>query len=205
MLAKTKCQRRAAERSEAETALGACPRIRWPTRAEIDSPWVMSKTFRAWDLDRAWLLPASVHQLVPSGHLAHFVRDTVREALDHSMITGVHTAARGQPPCHPGMLTALPLCGCSRGIYSSRQLARACEERVDVMAVTGMNRPDFRTISDFRRRPTWSSSAMSRWMAPNCEPARARPAARPRRSAPPGGRSWPAPPQLWTRWPKSTG
>jgi hypothetical protein len=31
-------------------------------------------------------------------------------------------------------------------------LARACEERVDVMAVTGLNRPDFRTISDFRKR-----------------------------------------------------
>lgn len=50
------------------------------------------------------------------------------------------------------MLTALLLYGYSRGIYSSRQLARACEERVDVMAVTGLNRPDFRTISDFRKR-----------------------------------------------------
>ena len=112
----------------------------------------MSKTFRAWDVDQGWLLPPSVHQFVPPGHLAHFVRDTVREALDLAAITGVYTAAQGQPPYHPGMLTALLLYGYSRGIYSSRQLARACEERVDVMAVTGMNRPDFRTISDFRRR-----------------------------------------------------
>lgn len=50
------------------------------------------------------------------------------------------------------MLTALLLYGYSRGLYSSRQLARACEERLDVMAVTGLNRPDFRTISDFRKR-----------------------------------------------------
>ncbi len=34
----------------------------------------------------------------------------------------------------------------------TRQLARACEERVDVMVVTGLNRPDFRTIADFRKR-----------------------------------------------------
>jgi len=34
--------------------------------------------------------------------------------------------------------------------FSSRQLARACEERVDMMAVTGLNQPDFRTISDSR-------------------------------------------------------
>ncbi len=112
----------------------------------------MSKTFRAWDVDQAWLLPPSVHEFVPPGHLAHFVRDTVREALDLSAIIGDYKAEQGQPPYHPGMLVALLLYGYSRGIYSSRQLARACEERVDVMAVTGLNRPDFRTISDFRKR-----------------------------------------------------
>ena len=112
----------------------------------------MSKTFRAWDVDQGWLLPASVHEFVAPGHLAHFVRDTVREALDLSAITGVYKAEQGQPPYHPGMLVALLLYGYSRGIYSSRQLARACEERVDVMAVTGLNKPDFRTGSDFRKR-----------------------------------------------------
>ena len=85
----------------------------------------MSKTFRAWDVDQAWLLPPSVHQFVPAGHLAHFVRDTVREALDLSAITGVYKGEQGQPPYHPGMLVALLLYGYSRGIYSSRQLARA--------------------------------------------------------------------------------
>ena len=118
----------------------------------FDSLLFMSKTFREWDVDQGWLLPPSVHQFVPPGHLAHFVRDTVREGLDLSAITGVYTAAQGQPPYHRGMLTALLLYGYSRGIYSSRQLARACEERVDVMAVTGLNRPDFRTVSEFRRR-----------------------------------------------------
>lgn len=112
----------------------------------------MSKTFRPWDVDQTWLLPPSVHEFVPPGHPAHFVRDTVREALDLSAITGVYKGEQGQPPYHPGMLVALLLYGYSRGVYSSRQLARACEERVDVMAVTGLNRPDFCTISDFRRR-----------------------------------------------------
>lgn len=112
----------------------------------------MSKTFRAWDVDQAWVLPPSLHDFVPAGHLAHFVRDTVREALDLSAILGTYTEDRGQPPYHPAMLVALLLYGYSRGLYSSRQLARACEERLDVMAVTGLQRPDFRTISDFRRR-----------------------------------------------------
>src|ERR1700692_3096367 len=50
------------------------------------------------------------------------------------------------------MMVALLLYGYSRGVYSSRRLAQACEGRVDFMAVTGLNRPGFRTISAFRRR-----------------------------------------------------
>src|SRR4051794_38308141 len=112
----------------------------------------MTKTFRSWDVDQSWLLPRSVHEFVPEGHLAHFVRDTVREGLDLSTILACYGEERGFPPYHPGMMVALLLYGYSRGIYSSRQLARACEERVDMMAVTGLNQPDFRTISDFRKR-----------------------------------------------------
>ena len=112
----------------------------------------MSKTFRSWDVGQGWLLPPSVHEFVLAGHLAHFVRDTVREGLNLSAIMGAYDVDRGQPPYHPGMMVALLLYGYSRGVYSSRRLAQACEERVDFMAVTGLNRPDFRTVSDFRRR-----------------------------------------------------
>lgn len=112
----------------------------------------MSKTFRSWDVDQCWLLPQSVHEFVPAGHLAHFVRDTVREALDLSAILGTYEEDRGQPPYHPAMMTALLLYGYARGVYSSRRLSQACEERVDFMAVTGLNKPDFRTIAAFRCR-----------------------------------------------------
>ncbi len=120
----------------------------------------MSKTFRSWDVDQSWLLPVLVHEFVPCGHLAHFVRDTVRAALDLSAIFQAYPAERGQPPYHPAMLVALLLYGYSRGVYSSRQLARACEERLDFMAVTGLNRPDFRTVSAFRKRHLASLSAL---------------------------------------------
>lgn len=112
----------------------------------------MSKSFRAWDIDQKWLLPPSFDDLVPPGHLAYFVRDTVREVLDLSAILSAYGEERGQPPYHPAMMVALLLYGYSRGVYSSRRLSQACEERLDFMAVTGLNRPDFRTISDFRKR-----------------------------------------------------
>jgi transposase len=112
----------------------------------------MPKTFRPWDVDQSWLLPPSAHELVPPGHLAHFVRDTVREALDLSALFAEYDEERGYPPYHPGMMVALLLYAYCRGVYSSRRIARACEERVDFMAVTGLQRPDFRTVAGFRRR-----------------------------------------------------
>lgn len=113
----------------------------------------MAKTFREWNVEQSWLLPPSVMDFVPADHVAHFVRDTVREQLDLSEISAPYEQEeRGYPPYHPVMMTALLLYAYCQGVYSSRRIARACEERVDFMAVTGLNRPDFRTVSDFRKR-----------------------------------------------------
>jgi transposase len=120
--------------------------------SDRDSLRLMSKTFRAWDVDQRWLLPASVDDLVPSGHVAHFVRDTVRTGLDLSAILSAYVEDRGNPPYNPTMMTALLVYAYSQGVYSSRRIARGCEERLDFMAVTALNRPDFRTVSDFRKR-----------------------------------------------------
>ncbi len=112
----------------------------------------MAKTFRSWDVDQIWLLPPSVQDLVPAGSVAHFVREMVRESLDLSAILDTYTEERGFPPYDPRMMTALLLYGYTQGVYSSRRLARACEQRVDFMAVTALQQPDFRTLSEFRKR-----------------------------------------------------
>ena len=112
----------------------------------------MSKPFREWNPGQSLLFPPSLLDLVPPDHLAHFVRTTVAEDLDLSAILGAYTEERGYPPYHPVMMTALLLYGYCQGVYSSRRLAQACEERVDFMAVTALQKPDFRTISDFRKR-----------------------------------------------------
>jgi transposase len=112
----------------------------------------MDKAFRAWDFEQGALFPPSVLDLVPEGHAAHVVRDLVREQLDLKAILSAYAVARGGPPYHPTMMTALLLYAYAQGIRSSRKIARACEERVDFMAVTGMQKPDHATVSEFRRR-----------------------------------------------------
>jgi transposase len=113
----------------------------------------MAKTFREWNVEQSWLLPPSVMDFVPADHVAHFVRETVREQLDLSEILAPYEKEeRGFPPYHPVMMTGLLLYAYCQGIYSSRRIAQGCEQRMDFMAVTGLNRPDFRTVSDFRKR-----------------------------------------------------
>lgn len=112
----------------------------------------MSKTFRPWQVEQAWLLPPSVKDLVAEGDPAHFVRDLVRDELDLTAILDAYDEERGYPPYHPAMMTAVLLYAYTQGLYSSRRIARACQTRVDFMAVTAMQQPDFRTINKFRKR-----------------------------------------------------
>jgi transposase len=112
----------------------------------------MSKTFREWNPEQGAMFPACALDLVDPKHLVHFIRNVVREQLDLNAILDSYDKERGYPPYHPVMMTALLLYANTVGIYASRRIARACEERVDFMALMGMQKPDFRTISLFRLR-----------------------------------------------------
>jgi transposase len=131
----------------------------------------MSKTFRDWSLDQALLLPPSVHDFVPAGHLARFVAALVTEELDLSAILASYRGERGQPPYHPAMMAALLLYAYAVGLYSSRRIAKACIERVDFMAIVALDAPDFRTISEFRRRHLAALSALFVQVLKLCERA----------------------------------
>jgi transposase len=67
-------------------------------------------------------------------------------------ITGSYVSGLGQPPFDPRMMVALLLHGYASGLYSSRRIARACRERNDFVMIVALDPPDFRTISDFRKR-----------------------------------------------------
>ena len=67
----------------------------------------MTKTFRPWDVDQAWLLPASVDDFVPPEHPAHLVREIVRGELDLTAILSAYDEERGQPPYHPTLMVGL--------------------------------------------------------------------------------------------------
>ena len=46
----------------------------------------VAKTSRTWEIDQVRMLPPTTRELAPEDHVAHFVRVTVREDLDLSLI-----------------------------------------------------------------------------------------------------------------------
>ena len=112
----------------------------------------MKKTFRPYNQSQLLLLPPSIDEWVPEGHLARFVNDTV-DQMDLSAILSVYEReSRGYPPYHPAMLLKILFYGYATGVYSSRKLARACEEVVVFRYLSANQFPDFRTINTFRKR-----------------------------------------------------
>ena len=73
------------------------------------------------------------------------------EELDLRAILDTYVEDKGFPPFHPAMMTGLLLYAYTQGVFSSRKIAKACIERMDFAAVTGFQKPDFRTISLFRK------------------------------------------------------
>jgi len=111
----------------------------------------MSKTYRPWNPDQQWLLPPSVHDWLPQDDLVYFILDTVNE-LDICAITAKYEQQeRGYPPYNPRMMIALLFYAYCRGIFSSRKIMQACEERLTFRVIVGDEIPNWRTISDFRK------------------------------------------------------
>src|SRR6266436_4778631 len=111
----------------------------------------MPKGYRAYIPDQDFLLPPSLGQWLPEGHLAYFVSDVV-DQLD---LTPMHAEygeeRRGQPPYDPRMMTKLLVYGYCVGVYSSRKIQLRLQEDVAFRLLAAGNDPDFRTISDFRK------------------------------------------------------
>lgn len=112
----------------------------------------MSKTYRSWNPEQSWLLPPSPQDWLDEKDLVYFVMDVVT-GLDISAISEKYEQGdgRGYPPYNPRMMVTLLVYGYCRGVFSSRQMMQACQERVTFRVIVQDDVPDFRTISDFRK------------------------------------------------------
>ncbi len=110
----------------------------------------MSTSYVPYLPQQEFLLPPSLQEWLPQGHLAYFISDTV-DTLD---LSAFHLRyANGGPrnqPFHPAMMVKVLIYGYATGVFSSRKLARKLHEDVAFRVLAAGNFPAHRTLSDFR-------------------------------------------------------
>ena len=100
--------------------------------------------------DVDFLLPPSVQEWLPEGHLARYVVDVV-EGLDLREMERAYRG-RGTQAYHPALLLALLIYGYATGCHSSRKIERATYDSLAFRFIAANRHPDHDTLASFRRR-----------------------------------------------------
>lgn len=100
--------------------------------------------------DRNQMMFCSMDSFVDPESTARLI-DAFVNSLDLQKYGVKEAAKEGRPTYDPKGLLKLYIYGCRNEIRSSRKLQRACEVNIEVIWLMGGAKPDFRTISDFRK------------------------------------------------------
>jgi transposase len=112
----------------------------------------MAQNFIGCDREQELLLPPSLREWLPEGHLAWFVIDAVAE-MDLSAFYAVYRDdGHGRAAHEPSMMVALLLYAYAIGERSSRRIERRCLEDVATRVICANQAPDHCTIARFRQR-----------------------------------------------------
>ena len=99
----------------------------------------MPHHFRPYQPDQPLLLPPDLRDWLPEDHLVYTVSELV-DALDLAAFYA------------PAMMVKILVYGYATGVLSSRRLAQKLEEDVAFRVLAAGNRPQHRTLCEFRRR-----------------------------------------------------
>ena len=112
----------------------------------------MSHHFRPYPPEQPLLLPPDLRDWLPEDHLVYTVSALV-DALDLAAFYAPYTQqGSGNLPYAPAMMVKILVYGYATGVLSSRRLAQKLEEDVAFRVLAAGNRPQHRTLCEFRRR-----------------------------------------------------
>jgi len=111
----------------------------------------MGYNFIDCDRDQLFLLPPSMREWLPEGHLVWFILDAVDQLDLSGFLRRYRADGWGRAAYPPKTMVALLLYAYCTGVRSSRKIERACQENVAFRVITGGRVPDHTTISRFRQ------------------------------------------------------
>jgi transposase len=112
----------------------------------------MAQNFIACDREQELLLPPSLREWLPEGHLAWFVIDAVGQLDLAAFYADYRADGCGRAAHDPAMMVGLLLYAYAIGERSSRRIERRCVEDVATRVICANQAPDHTTIARFRQR-----------------------------------------------------
>jgi len=101
------------------------------------------------ELNQRLMFPTNVFDLLSEDHECYLYKDIFKQ-LDTSELES-HFSKLGQRAYHPKLIVSILIYAYSRGVFSSREIERRCNEDISFMYIANMNCPNFRVLSDFRK------------------------------------------------------
>lgn len=106
------------------------------------------KQFKDYAQGQMQLLPPSLEELVPEGHLSRVI-NTFIDNLDTEALYQAFPGG-GAPPYHPIMMLKVLIYSYCTKTFSSREIERNLKQDIVHMWLSGMQRPDHNTVNRFR-------------------------------------------------------
>lgn len=95
------------------------------------------------------LFPSNIFDLLSKDHECYLYHDLFQQ-LDTTELESNYSE-QGQHAYHPKLIVSILIYAYSRGLFSSREIQKRCNEDLSFMYIAQMNCPNFRVLSDFRK------------------------------------------------------
>ena len=116
----------------------------------INSNTMANLVYKSYAQNEIALFPLTLEEMIPSNHKARVV-NAVIDRLDISAIEDKYKAG-GTSIYHPRMMLKVITYAYLDNVFSGRKIETLLAENVVYMWLSGMSRPDFRTINMFRSK-----------------------------------------------------
>lgn len=107
----------------------------------------LAPTFKTYD-NRQIQMIMDIEALIPEDHAVRVVDEMVEAVPDELLFS--HYKGGGRSSFHPKMMLKIILFAYSQKVYSCRGIEKLIEENIPAMWLAAMQKPDFRTINEFR-------------------------------------------------------
>ena len=101
------------------------------------------------EYDQRLLFPSNIFDLLPNEHECYLYQDLFQQ-VDTTTLEKDYSYI-GQNAYHPRLIVSILIYAYSRGVFSSREIEKRCNEDLSFMYIAQMNCPNFRVLSDFRK------------------------------------------------------